>query len=100
MTPSIRLGRLFGIEIGFNWSLLFIFVLVVWTLAVAVLPYDVPHQPAVVYWATGVVGAVVFNGSLLAHELSPNSQLLLEASPRARSTMRQSPSLTKLCGRG
>src|SRR5437660_570741 len=28
VTPSIRLGRLFGIEIGANWSLVFIFALV------------------------------------------------------------------------
>lgn len=70
MTPTIRLGKVFGIEIGFNWSLLFIFVLVAWTLAATVLPFDVPGQPAIAYWATGVIGAVVFYGCLLAHELS------------------------------
>src|SRR5579859_6804875 len=70
MTPTIRLGKLFGIEIGFNWSLLFIFVLVAWTLAATVLPFDVPGQPAIAYWTTGVIGAVVFYGCLLAHELS------------------------------
>lgn len=70
MTPSIRLGRLFGIEIGFNWSLIFIFVLVTWTLATNVLPVDVPGQGVAAYWTTALVGAAVFYLCLLAHEMS------------------------------
>ena len=70
MTSSIRLGRLFGIEVGFNWSLIFIFALVTWTLATAVLPPDAPGYGAAVYWAAAVGGAVLFYVSLLAHELS------------------------------
>jgi Zn-dependent protease/predicted transcriptional regulator len=70
MAPTIRLGSLFGIEIGANWSLLFIFALIAWTLATGVLPSDVPHQAASAYWLAGAVGAVAFYGCLLAHELS------------------------------
>ncbi len=70
MTPTIRLGKLFGIEIDFNWSLVFIFALVAWTLATGVLPFDAPGQPAIAYWVTGVIGAAVFYACLLAHELS------------------------------
>ena len=70
MTPTIRLGRLFGIEIGFNWSLVFIFVLIAWTLATGVLPQDVPGQGAGAYWVAGAAGAIVFYACLLAHELS------------------------------
>ena len=70
MTPNIRLGRLFGIEIGFNWSLIFIFALVTWTLATMVLPGAIPGSPALLYWLTGLVGAVLFYACLLAHELS------------------------------
>ena len=70
MAPTIRLGRLFGIEIGFNWSLFFVFVLIAWTLAAGVLPQDVPGQGLVAYWAAGAAGAIVFYGCLLAHELS------------------------------
>jgi Zn-dependent protease/CBS domain-containing protein len=70
MSASIRLGRLFGIEIGFNWSLVFIFALIAWTLATGILPVDVPGQPALAYWVTGAVGAVVFYAGLLAHELA------------------------------
>jgi Zn-dependent protease len=70
VTPTIRLGRLFGIEIGFNWSLIFIFALITWTLATGVLAQDVPGQGEVAYWVAGAVGAIVFYACLLAHELS------------------------------
>jgi len=70
MTPSIRLGRIFGIEIGVNWSLIFIFALITWTLAGTVLPQDVPNQSLTAYWTAAVFGALAFYGCLLAHELS------------------------------
>jgi Zn-dependent protease len=70
VTPSIRLGRLFGIEIGANWSLIFIFALVAWTLAANVLPAAAPGYSVGVYWITAAIGAVLFYAALLAHELS------------------------------
>ena len=70
MSPSIRLGRLFGIEIGFNWSLVFIFALVTWSLATSFLPLNAPGYAPLLYWIVGVVGAVLFYVCLLAHELS------------------------------
>jgi Zn-dependent protease/CBS domain-containing protein len=70
MNPSIRLGRLFGIEIGANWSLIFIFALIAWTLARDFLPGSAPGYSPTVYWTVAAVGAVLFYASLLAHELS------------------------------
>jgi len=70
MRSTIRLGKVFGIEIGLNWSLIFVFVLVSWSLAATVLPQSVPNQSTAAYWITGLIGAVVFYGCLLAHELS------------------------------
>jgi Zn-dependent protease/CBS domain-containing protein len=70
VASSLRLGRVFGIEIGANWSLIFIFALIAWTLAVNILPTDVPGQPALAYWLTGAVGAIAFYVGLLAHELA------------------------------
>src|SRR5947207_4500831 len=46
MAPTIRLGKILGIEVGLNWSLIFIYALIVWTLATDVLPVDVPNQGA------------------------------------------------------
>jgi Zn-dependent protease len=70
MTPSIRLGRLFGIEVGANWSLIFIFALITWTLATSVLSVDVPGQGVAAYWLVAAAGAVIFYACLLAHEMS------------------------------
>jgi Zn-dependent protease len=70
VAPTIRLGRLFGIEVGFNWSLVFIFALITWSLASAILPQAVPNQPLPGYWAAALAGAILFYGCLLAHELA------------------------------
>src|SRR5260370_15118240 len=70
MAPSIRLGRIFGIEVGINWSLVFVFALISWTVATEVLPLDVPGQPALAYWVAGAAGSVAFYACLLAHELA------------------------------
>jgi Zn-dependent protease/predicted transcriptional regulator len=70
VSPSIRLGRLFGIEIGANWSLIFIFALYTWSLATATLPVLAPGHSETSYWLFAAIGAVLFYVSLLAHELS------------------------------
>ena len=72
MAPSIRIGRLFGIDIGVNWSLIFIFALIAWTLATQFLPLPTvaPGQPALAYWVAGAAGALAFYACLLAHELA------------------------------
>ncbi len=70
MNPSFRLGKIFGIEVGFNWSLIFIFALVAWMLATTILPIDAPGHAPLVYWAVAAAGAGLFYVCLLAHELS------------------------------
>lgn len=67
---TIRLGRLFGLEIRCNWTLLLIFLLIAWTMATSVLPVTAPGQSSLAYWVAGVVGAVIFYSCLLAHEIS------------------------------
>jgi Zn-dependent protease len=68
--PSIHLGRISGIPIGANWSVIGIAVLICWTLADSVLPELVPGSTTSAYWVAGAVAAVVFLASLLAHELA------------------------------
>jgi Zn-dependent protease len=70
VSPSIRLGRLFGIEVGVNWSLIFIFVLVAWTVASRWLPQVAPGHSAATYWLVGVGAALLFYVGLLLHEMS------------------------------
>jgi Zn-dependent protease/CBS domain-containing protein len=70
VAPTIRLGKIFGIEVGFNWSLVFIFALIAWTLATGVLPQADPGLPASAYWLAAAAGAVAFYACLLAHEMA------------------------------
>ncbi len=70
MKASFRLGRVFGIEIGVNWSVLVFFALIAWTLATEVLPSEAPHQSTAAYWLAGIAGGIIFYIGLLAHELS------------------------------
>jgi Zn-dependent protease len=70
MNQNIRLGRVAGVPVGANWSVLAIFVLIVWELADLVLPGYHPNDARAVYWAAALAGAVLFFASLLAHEAS------------------------------
>jgi len=69
MTSSFRLGRIFGIEVGLNWSWLVVFALIVWTLATGVFPSQNPGLSDGTYVAMGIVAAVLFFASILLHEL-------------------------------
>ncbi|MFN8104993.1 MAG: site-2 protease family protein [Acidimicrobiia bacterium] len=70
MNEQVRIGRIFGIEVGFNWSLLVIFWLVAWTLASGYLPEAAPGYARFEYWVGGAAGAALFFTSLLAHEMA------------------------------
>lgn len=70
MQETIRFGRIAGIPVGMNWSVLIIAWLLAFGLATEALPELVPDQPAALYWAVGLVTALGFFGSLLAHELA------------------------------
>ena len=69
MTSTIRLGRIFGVRIGVNWSVLVIAWLLAWSLASSTLPDETPHRSDTSYWIVGTITALVFLGSILAHEL-------------------------------
>ena len=69
MEESVRLGRIAGIPIGLNWSLLVVFWLITWGLAGGWFPTVAPDHSPAAYWAAAVVTATLFYGSLLAHEL-------------------------------
>jgi Zn-dependent protease/CBS domain-containing protein len=70
MNENLSLGRIFGIHVGLNWSLLVVAALIAWSLATSLLPTASPGQTSGAYWTAGVVSAFVFLASLLAHELA------------------------------
>ena len=70
MSSGIRLGKIFGIEIGINLSLILVYAYIVWTLATDYLPAVSPGNGAIAYWIAGAAGGVGFYVCLLAHELA------------------------------
>jgi Zn-dependent protease/CBS domain-containing protein len=69
MEESVRLGRIAGIPVGLNWSLLVVFWLITWGLAGGWFPSLFPDHSPGAYWAAALVTAVFFYCSLLAHEV-------------------------------
>jgi Zn-dependent protease len=70
MEETFRLGRIAGVRVGVNWSVLVIFVLIAYGLAGQYFPRTYPHAPAGADAAAGIIAAIVFVLSLLAHELA------------------------------
>jgi Zn-dependent protease/CBS domain-containing protein len=70
MNENLSLGRIAGIHVGLNWSLLVIAALIAWSLAVGLLPLAAPGNTSGAYWTAGIVSAFVYLASLLAHELA------------------------------
>jgi Zn-dependent protease/CBS domain-containing protein len=70
VNENLSLGRIAGIHVGLNWSLLVVAALIAWSLATGILPSASPGQTSGAYWIAGVVSAFLFLASLLAHELA------------------------------
>ncbi len=65
-----RLGQVAGIRIVIDPSWLFVFALVVWSLAVGYFPAADPSISGVRAWIMGFVAGLLLFGSVLVHELS------------------------------
>ncbi len=69
MIGGFKLGRIFGITVRIDWSWLFIFLLIAWDLA-TVFAQAHPAWTTQLAWLTAIVAALLFFGSVLAHELA------------------------------
>src|SRR5438309_8720814 len=70
MNENLSFGRIAGIHVGLNWSLLVVAGLIAWSLATGLLPAASPGQTSGAYWTAGIVSAFVYLACLLAHELA------------------------------
>jgi len=70
MRASFRIGRIAGVPVGVNWSVLVIFGLIAWALSAQQFPAAYPDRPTWQYVVAGLSAAVAFFVGLLAHEVS------------------------------
>jgi PDZ domain-containing secreted protein/Zn-dependent protease/CBS domain-containing protein len=66
---SFPILRVRGIPIGAHWTWLLVFAIVVWSLGTALFPATYPGLDGATYLGMAVAAAVLFFGSVLAHEL-------------------------------
>lgn len=66
---TIRLGRVFGIEIDLDYSWFLVFGLMTWVLAVNYYPAEFKNGSAGEYWLLGALTAIMLFVSVLLHEL-------------------------------
>ena len=69
MRSTYRLGRVAGIEIGLNWSVLGLLALLMWTLATGIFPETNPGLGDNAHFAMAVAASLGFFASILLHEL-------------------------------
>ena len=69
-TRNISLFKVAGVQVDIDYSWLVIFALVLWSLSAGYFPQAYPGHKTLDYWAVGLLGTVLFFGSVLAHELS------------------------------
>lgn len=81
MESSFTLLRVRGIPIGINWSWLFVFAIVVWSLSTALFPATYPGLDGTTYLIMALVAAALFFGSVLLHELGHALRAVREGVP-------------------
>src|SRR5439155_4732743 len=70
MPGSLRIGKIFGIDIYIHISWVVIIVLLTWSLAVGWFPVLYHGFSAITYWILGFIAAVLLFVSVLLHELA------------------------------
>jgi hypothetical protein len=53
----IKLFKIFGFEVGIDWSWVILAILIAWSLSVGLFPFSYKNLSAGTYWIMGIVGA-------------------------------------------
>jgi Zn-dependent protease len=69
MRSGFRIGKIFGINIRIDWSWLLIFILVTWNMSTVFGEIHSDWSP-LLQWGLALLAALLFFGSVLAHELA------------------------------
>jgi Zn-dependent protease len=69
METNVKLGKFIGIPIGLNRSWFLIFIFLSWSLAMGYFPSTYPDMNTLTAWLLAGITALMFFGSVLAHEL-------------------------------
>jgi len=66
---SFNVVRIFGITIRIHYSLLLIFLLITWSLALGYMPQQFPGLSEMSYWIIGILSGLILIISVVIHEL-------------------------------
>lgn len=69
-SKSIKLFKIFDIQVEVHPSWFIIFLLIAWTLATAYFPYAYKGLSTLTYWIMGIITAILIFVSVVLHELS------------------------------
>ncbi len=87
MDASVKLGKIWNIPIGLHPSWFIIFALLTWSLATGYFPREFRSLAAGVHLLLGLVTALLFFASVLAHELGHSFVALRNKIPVTRITL-------------
>jgi Zn-dependent protease/CBS domain-containing protein len=87
MNSGVHIGRIFGINIQIDWSWVFIFLLVTWSLAVGLFPSWHPDWSPALSWVVALSASILFFASVLIHELAHSLVAKAKGLPVRRITL-------------
>jgi len=65
----IKLFKIFGFEVGIDWSWIILAILIAWSLSVGLFPFRYKNLSKETYWAMGIIGAFGLFFSIIFHEM-------------------------------
>jgi Zn-dependent protease/predicted transcriptional regulator len=65
----IKLFKIFGFEVGIDWSWIILAILIAWSLSVGIFPLSYKNLSTQTYWFMGIVGALGLFFSIVFHEM-------------------------------